>query len=168
MLTRLTLRPRPGAQDQAIALDEVVRLACGTAGGGEGEEIWHYTYRTDVAKREWELRGFTVLSCEELQCGSEDWFEAMLDIGDFETVRLDDSSWWEILTIVDIGEMPVLNTYTVSGDGLPQLLLQLEQTPSRRYVLSGDCLSQLPLPVEELLSGRAESTERLVSVRRIE
>ena len=67
MLVKLKLQAGPEVEDQARAISAVLLVA----GGLVTEELGlcHYTLEAEVAKREWEARGFTVVECEELARG---------------------------------------------------------------------------------------------------
>ena len=69
MLVKLTLQARPEAQDAAVAVSAVLLLA----GGIITEELGlcHYTQNPEVARAEWQLRGFEIVEEKELELSEE-------------------------------------------------------------------------------------------------
>ena len=67
MLVKLKVEARPEAQDQAGAVSAVLLLAGGLVTDEDG--LCHYTQRAEVARSEWQLRGFEVVEETELELG---------------------------------------------------------------------------------------------------
>lgn len=65
MLVKLKVEARPEAQEQADAVSAVLLLA----GGVVTEELGlcHYTQNPEVARAEWQLRGFEIVEEAEVE-----------------------------------------------------------------------------------------------------
>ena len=75
MLVKLKVQARPEAQDQAQAVSAVLLLAGGIVTQEDG--LCHYTQNPEVARAEWQLRGFEVVEETELAL-KEDGLDRLL------------------------------------------------------------------------------------------
>ncbi len=83
MLVKLTVQAQPDAIGQAKAI-AAVKFVAGGLVKAEGEKLLHYTEHEALAKREWQERGFRIVSSEEVELAKERFARL---IGDLEKLQ---------------------------------------------------------------------------------